>query len=977
MAQINAPENEGLISRAESMARQNNYLGALDQIKLLNYEAMSGEECSKADMLKANYTYAAGRYETARELYNSYLAKYPFSVDREVARKGIGDCFLAEKKYAEAAEVYAGVNENGLASSEAAELSYRRGVCAIENGDKEYAGACFEKSLKDPDMRMASLFYLAYIDFENGDYKSARQRFASSTSSTAPGNLSDFYIASIDFIEGNYGKALSTARQLLRKQGLSPDVEAELNRIAGESLYREGQRYDAVEYLRKYATAVDEPQPSALYILGLDEFEHGNYSKALEYFQPVTENGDGALRQSAYLYAGQCLLEQGDTSSAILAFDKAAKATDDTSVREAAFYNYASAKFAGASVPFASSAEVFEEFLSLYPSGPYSDRVSAYLATGYMADNDYERALARLNSINNPSPKMLEAKQRVLYALGTRCLSENALSEAESYLSQAESLSRYGAEIAAETSLSQAHLQRMKGNNAEAVVKYQTFLQSAAAKTSANRDVALYGIAYSYYNMKDAGRAETYFNQALPLMSAPEAKADILNRLGDIKFACADFGAAEKCYSQAYDANPSAGDYAALCVARMKGYMRDYEGKLGSLNTFRREFPTSALMPEALLETTQAQISLGRNAAAVNTYRTLISDYPQTSQGRRGYLQMAMTLLDMGEVDQAAEAYRSVIALYPTSDEASQASSLLKTLYADNGRAEEFFAFMSGVDNAPKIDPGEAEELAFTSARNAYQNRNDKSQLEAFVVNYPESTRAASALSLLLKDAENAGNEDEMSALAEKIMSRYPDSRAAEGALAVMAKQSYSAGDLPAAMETYQNLEKKASDTETATIARLGVMRTARDMGNYEIAGTAADAIMASSASASALSEAKYTKALSLDARGETDDAVALWLEMSSDTSDLFGAKSAYGAAQTLYDEGKNKQALDVAQKFVKSGSPHRYWVARGFILISDIYTAQGKTFEAREYLEALKENYPGSEADIFMMIESRLSDDK
>ncbi|MDE6467433.1 MAG: hypothetical protein K2L28_00880, partial [Muribaculaceae bacterium] len=76
-------------------------------------------------------------------------------------------------------------------------------------------------------------------------------------------------------------------------------------------------------------------------------------------------------------------------------------------------------------------------------------------------------------------------------------------------------------------------------------------------------------------------------------------------------------------------------------------------------------------------------------------------------------------------------------------------------------------------------------------------------------------------------------------------------------------------------------------------------------------------------------------------------------------------------------DSGKNKRALDVAQKFVKSGSPQRYWVARSFILISDILEAQGKKFEAKEYLEALRDNYPGTEPDIFMMIETRLSDEK
>ncbi len=48
--------------------------------------------------------------------------------------------------------------------------------------------------------------------------------------------------------------------------------------------------------------------------------------------------------------------------------------------------------------------------------------------------------------------------------------------------------------------------------------------------------------------------------------------------------------------------------------------------------------------------------------------------------------------------------------------------------------------------------------------------------------------------------------------------------------------------------------------------------------------------------------------------------------------------------------------------------------ISRAFILLSDIYAADGKTFEAREYLNSLRENYPGNETDIFQMIDTRLS---
>ena len=48
------------------------------------------------------------------------------------------------------------------------------------------------------------------------------------------------------------------------------------------------------------------------------------------------------------------------------------------------------------------------------------------------------------------------------------------------------------------------------------------------------------------------------------------------------------------------------------------------------------------------------------------------------------------------------------------------------------------------------------------------------------------------------------------------------------------------------------------------------------------------------------------------------------------------------------------------------------YWLARSFILLSDICKAQGKDVEARQYLLSLKNNYTEND-DIAQMIEERL----
>ncbi|MDE6439180.1 MAG: hypothetical protein K2L62_05965 [Muribaculaceae bacterium] len=73
------------------------------------------------------------------------------------------------------------------------------------------------------------------------------------------------------------------------------------------------------------------------------------------------------------------------------------------------------------------------------------------------------------------------------------------------------------------------------------------------------------------------------------------------------------------------------------------------------------------------------------------------------------------------------------------------------------------------------------------------------------------------------------------------------------------------------------------------------------------------------------------------------------------------------------YDSKDSKGERRTVDALIEANPPHDYWLAKAFILLSDILRQQGDTFEADEYLRSLKENYPGTESDIFREIERRL----
>lgn len=936
-AQINSPANSGDMLRAGTFFAAGDNEAALDQLRQLDPAALDADEALAAAWLEARTLYGAAAYGRARAAFAAFAERYPASPLRTLCRKYMADCLFAAGDYAAALKEYSAVDTDGLDAVRAAELHYRSGFCALEAGDTTRARAEFAMATAGGDYGSAARFHMAAIDYSRGDYASAKALLRQVDTSRAPGDMADYYLASIDLADGNYAQAAATARALMRRRTLDPAAEAQMHRVAGEGLFRSGERAEGLRELRAYLAAVDEPAPEACYFAGLGEYDDGNYAAAVDLLDKATASDDASVVQSAYLYIGQALHHRGDDAAAILAFDKAVK-TDgaDPSVREAAYYNYAVARSAGAEVPFASAADIFEDFLRLYPAGVYSDRVRGYLADGYMADRNYARALESLDGIASPGPRTRAAKLRLLYLLANDEIAAGELASARRHLDTARSYADADAATAAEATLLRGRLAAAEGRNSDAATEYRRYLAGKGSRPNAT--VTRYGLGYALMAEGDyAGARSAFLQIENDRTLTPAQRADVLNRLGDIAYTDHDFEGAVALFSRAYDASPASGDYASFNGARMLGFARNYEGKLRAIDVFMNEFPQSVLIPDALLERTQALISLGRNAEAVDTYRRLTETYAGTPQGRRGYLEMAMTLLDMGRRDEAMAAYRDVISNYPTSEEALQASGLLKNLYAADGHGDRYLEFMAGVENAPEVSADDTERLTFESALAANKRTGDTAALRSY-------------------------------------LDRFPDAPHAPEALLVVAQAEYDADRIPEALELFRTLETKAPNSTVATDARLGIMRSARDMGDYALAGSTAEAIINSSAAPAALSEAVYTRGIALEADGDTAGAIELWQSQAADTKNIFGAKSAYRAAEALFESGQTDKALAAVQAFTGSGSPHSYWVARGFILQSDIYRKLGKEFEAREYLEALRDNYPGTETDIFSLIDSRLN---
>ncbi len=972
-AQINSPTADGYIARGVEMFENRNYNGCLDQLTHVDRSSLSDGQREQIDWIIAKSQFAlVGK--GSRPHFVAFLSLYPYSLHRYEALMKIGDC-LFETSYADALKTYELVDRACLSADLAEDLDYRMAYCYLRLADFDRALPLFDRLTKTRSYGTAARFYQAYIAYVRGNYAEAERMFKSVDTSSAPGNMADYYLAQIYYLEGDYKKTLSTARNLLRRSGIEPSYIAEANRLAGESLYQTGDASSAIPYLKKYVSAVDRPEASTLYILGVSQYNQGEYRDAVESLRPVSDLDD-AMGQSASLYIGQALMKVGDKDAALLAFDKALRMNFDSAVQEAAYYNYAVARFSGANIPFGSSVATFEAFLSRYPRSRYAPEVQEYIVDGYLTDRNFDQALASINRMSDPSKKVLAAKQKVLYNLGASALASGNPSTALVYLNDADALRSHNPEVADEVNLLIGEAAYRTSDYTGSVKALNSFI-SKAKKSNVNLPLAYYDLGYSEFAQKNYAKAENAFNRVIsnPGSLSRNVIADVYNRLGDISYYASNFDAAKGLYDKSYATNPAAGDYALFQKAIMKGFARDHKGKIEDLRRLPAEFPSSTLLADAMLEMTASYIQLGDNESAIETYRRLVAEYPNTAQGRQGYLQLALTLLNNNERTQALESYRDIVRLYPSSDEAREATEQLKRLAAEDGTLGEYVEFVNSVPDAPKIDVAEVERLSFEAAEKEYLTADRTAKLSDYISQYSDGAYRARALSLLLESAINRNKTDEALTYASELVEKYPDNSLSEPAYIFKASALYDSGDAEAALSAWKALGQRASSSKTLNASRAGIMRAARDLGDYEAVAAAADALLSSSTLGSEdKNEAVFSKALALSQTGNAADARELWSSIAGMTDDLYGAKSALFLAQSYFDDSMSDKARTAVEALTTSGTPHSYWLARGFILLSDIYAAQGKKFEAREYLNALRENYPGSESDIFMMIDSRLS---
>ena len=972
---VMSSEAVGYLERGRQMYEAHNYVGAIDQlehVKCLPSDASMREQ--------ADYYIALSRFERGEEAsldaLMRFIDRYPASPLAMEAQMKVGNFFFYRGAWESALNAYSFVRNRSLDLDSDEDLEYRRAYCNLRLGNYREAERQYYALERSSRYAGACDFYKAYLDYAQGDYDQAREKFSRIPADSELGYQSQYYLTQIDYNKHRYSDVIAKGRDLLEQHG-NDYFDAELNRLVGESYYHQGNDREARAYLRRYMENPEgEPYRTAAYTMGVLDYRDGNYQQVVNNMLHVTDGSD-ALAQSAYLYTGQAKRQLGDLNGANMAFQQAAMMDCDKAVKETAYYNYAVGVSKGARTPFDKSVDLFEDFLNQYPNSRYKDNVEGYLVDAYMNTTDYQRALTSINRIKNPGSKVLKAKQNVLYNLGVQALANNRNKEADNYFKQAIAVGNYDKTTLNESRLWLAEAEYRQGNYKDAAKHQQEYVKDAA-KGDENYGLAQYNLGYSLYGQKRYAEAKTAFQNAIASKQlGSDLVADAYNRIGDTQYYARDFGGAQSSYDQAMrlDKNTS-GDYSMYQKGIMMGLSHQYADEINQMDALIKAYPGSDFAPQAMLEKGNAQALLGKNGDALDTYAKLLKDYPKSVEARKGLLQTALVNKSMGKEDAAIDAYKKVIKQYPTSDEAQAAAEDMKLIYADRGQLADFGKFLNSVPNAPKIDVNEVERLTFEAAEKAaIATKPSIDKMERYLKDYPAGAYVPKAHYYIARYHYGKGEYNEAMTAVNKALEAGGDASYAQDALAMRSDILMHQGKYNEALDSYKELAERATSDDNRTLAQLGAMRVAKQMGNWNevklITGTLLDR---GGLTANEEKEVTLDRGLSLAQMGNTKDAEAAFRAIARDPSSEYGAQASYELSRMQYEMGNYSGAEQTINALIEAGTPHNYWLGKSFLTLADVYYKQGNVTQAREYLQSLKSNYPGKEKDIFNEIDSRLN---
>lgn len=742
-----------------------------------------------------------------------------------------------------------------------------------------------------------------------------------------------------------------------RLTNLSDDMYSESIYLLATSYYRVNEYNNAeksyLEVLQKFPEA--KYSRDAKYGLAWTYFQQKKYDEAFNSFDELSSEPDSLGIKSLY-WKGECKRYLGKNNEANA---------------------------------------IYKEFLEKYPNDPLVQEVQYQLGVVYFNTNNSDLATRYLISANASNDDVIKGKSfamlgeielnkgnfqaaknyfeivlankgaekdvhnRALLGLGISLFHLNDNKTALKYLNELEN---------SDASFETQKLNFFLAENYFAAGNFKSALNNYQSAVGSDKEInsqALYGKAYSYFNTGDYENAAYQFADYIKKNPNNKRISDAKLRLADSYFGSKNFSAASKVYQELFssDAKLSSDPYARYQYAQALYKSGKTNDAIAEFTSIQQNFPTSEYAEVSLYTIGWIYFQKKEYTESIAQYNAVISKYPKTKLEPIIYYSIGDAQFNMEEYDLAIINYEKVLSQFPSSQYVFDAVTGIQYSYVAKGNPEKAVAFLGEfVSKNPSLSY--ADQLLFKRGEIYYSLRQyDKAKTEYknFTSSYPNSKLAPDAYYWIGKSAQNLGQNEEAIVSFDRVISSFKDSELAAAAILEMGLIYRSSKNYDAAIGIYDRGINELKKSPKIPEFQYNKGMTLLDKKNFQDAYTVFEDVVIYSPGTVFGDKSKFELALINIASKRYPNADEYLTALSENRSDELGAKSQYYLGQSLYDQGKYKDAITSLVRVRTVYSRYEEWLMRSYLLLGDCYVKLNDKRNAAEMYRAVVTKYSGT----------------
>ncbi len=945
--------------------------------------AGNGHYLDEAAFYQTANAFALRQKKAAKQL-RAYLNTYPYTTYASEVHCMLGILHVENGQYKKAIKEFDTVKQKELFRDHEADYLFHYGYAYLnqEIGEKKTLSNIKKASRYFAELKklknsytLQARYYYAYCQYRLQKYGQALPDFLALEKTAQYQHIVPYYIIQIYYDQGQYDEVAARADFLLERARDNANT-AEIHRLMGEIAFREGDYKKAKSHLTSYVNMrkeslakenkknkrkkkeVPELVREDIYLLGMTCFYTQDWENAIHYLTMAAKGSDEIAVNSFY-HAAQAYIHLGNYEKAKLAYNTTIRYAKEP-LREEAMYNCALASYQSATA-FGESVIAFTDFLKEYPNSKYCEHIYEIMCDAFVGSKNYKAALDALNHVDKPTSKMQETKQFLRYQIGTDAFAQNKWQEASNYFTDVIDNTKGISPYKTDSYFWRAECAYRMNKYDNAAEDWKHFLEQANAKKSEQYNLANYSLGYAFFAQNKYDDARKHFEAGIKHLDT-ERLADAKNRIGDCYFSARKYKEAEKAYNEVVLMKKVGIDYALFQRAYALGLLKKYDDKITLLNKLVKETPKSNYADDALYEIARAYIQKEDELAAIEYYDKLLDKYPNSSLKRKSELEKAMLYYNLHDYEKTIAGYKYIIKTYPGTEEAYAALDGLEAIFVELDRVDEYLAYTKSLGKLNMTINNQEDSLTYVAAERQYLLANYPSAvagLGKYISQYCDGGRyCITARYYFANSHYQLGHTAEAMAAYEDLFEISGNPYMEESCMRI-AELAYDAKDYVKALPYFETLQNIASQQETINAARLGVLRCCYLIGNNESTLRIAQLIIEDPASTTdVVIEAHYNAGKAHLTLHQYTEAIRHLEPVAKDVRTIQGAEAKYLISEAYFALEKLDESEATIISFASMNTPHPFWLAKSFLLLSDIYVERGDDFQAKQYLLSLQSNY-------------------